>query len=122
MSTLVAAPENLALTRSIQGFIAKHISVKPEVITAHIHLGDDLGLDLFDVVQLTVLLEERFTDGVSLDPSQPMEFVGDLVHYIEACNLAKELQLLGDGVIRQNGEVESESTIPARSLAPNQSA
>jgi acyl carrier protein len=66
-------------------FIAEHLDVDAASISADSHLWDDLGLDLLDVVELTILLEDEFAPGQVTDAGGEMELVGDLIHHIETC-------------------------------------
>jgi acyl carrier protein len=84
----ISALKEASLTSKIRAFIAEHLSVDVESITADSHFSDDLGLDLLDVVELTILLEDQFTKGCATDEAVQMEFVGDLICHIEGSNLA----------------------------------
>jgi acyl carrier protein len=67
-------------------FIAEHLHVDAASISIDSHLWDDLGLDLLDVVELTILLEDEFAPGqITEIGSGDMELVGDLIHHIETC-------------------------------------
>jgi acyl carrier protein len=66
-------------------FIAERLHVDAASISADSHLWDDLGLDLLDVVELTILLEDEFAPGQTADAGGEMELVGDLIHHIETC-------------------------------------
>jgi acyl carrier protein len=72
-----------SLANKIRTFIAGHLGVDVNSITVDSHFGEDLGLDLLDIVELTILLEEEFTNGEITDVAEEMEFVGDLIHHIE---------------------------------------
>jgi acyl carrier protein len=52
---------------------------------AHSHLTDDFGLDLVEITELLTALEERFgVDAETADEPNQIEFVGDLIRYIES--------------------------------------
>jgi acyl carrier protein len=68
----------------IRTFIAEHLATDTDSISVDSHFRDDLGLDLLDVVELTILVEEEFTDGEIAEAPAEIEFVGDLVQHIEA--------------------------------------
>ena len=47
-------------------------------------MSDDLGLDLIDVTELMIALEKQFgVEGEIADEPNQMEFVSDLIRYIE---------------------------------------
>jgi acyl carrier protein len=72
------------LASQIQAFIAQHVKVDIASMDAHSHLTDDFGLDLFDITELLTALERRFgVDAETADEPNQIEFVGDLIHYIE---------------------------------------
>jgi acyl carrier protein len=72
------------LANEIQAFIAQHLKVDIVSMDAHSHLTDDLGLDLFEITELLTALEERFgVDAETADEPNLIEFVGDLIRYIE---------------------------------------
>ena len=50
------------------------------------HFRDDLGLDLLDVVELTMLIEKEFVKREITDANDEIEFVGDLIQHIEFCH------------------------------------
>jgi|SRR5271157_2579950 len=72
------------LANRIRIFIAEHLATDADSISVDSHFRDDLGLDLLDVVELTILVEEEFTDGDIAEAAAEIEFVGDLVQHIEA--------------------------------------
>ena len=87
----ISALQEASLTSRIRAFIAEHLSVDVESITTDSHLSDDFGLDLLDIVELTILLEDQFTNGDGTDEADEavqIEFVGDLICHIEGGNLA----------------------------------
>ena len=79
-----------SLTDKIRDFIAEHLSLDFKDINIDAHLNDDLGLDLLDVVELTILLEERFACGNIVNETDQIQFVRDLISHIEDSNLETE--------------------------------
>ena len=73
------------LASEIQAFIAQRLKVDIAAMDAHSHLTDDFGLDLFEITELLTALEERFgVDPETADEPNRIEFVGDLIRYIES--------------------------------------
>jgi acyl carrier protein len=75
----------LFLSSEIHAFIAQHLKVDVASMDAHSHLTEDFGLDLFEITALLTVLEERFgVDAETADEPNQIEFVGDLIGYIES--------------------------------------
>jgi acyl carrier protein len=85
MTTLVQAfalEESLA--SQICTFITRYLKFDVGSIGDGSHLSDDLGLDLIDVTDLTIALEKQFeVEAEIADEPHQMEFVSDLIRYIE---------------------------------------
>ena len=81
------------LASEIHAFIAQRLKIDIASMDAHSHLTDDFGLDLVEITELLTALEERFgVDAETADEPNQMEFVGDLIHYIESAVLMGETQ------------------------------
>ena len=90
------SPAELFLARQIHTFIAKHLRVDVASMDAHSHLTEDLGLDLFEITALLTVLEERFgLDAETADEPNQIEFVGDLIRYIESSIKEEKLEHTG---------------------------
>jgi acyl carrier protein len=73
------------LASEIRAFVAQHLKVDIGSMDAHSHFANDFGLDLFDITELLTALEERFgVDAETADEPSQIEFVGDLIRYIES--------------------------------------
>ena len=73
-----------ALASQIRAFITRYLKFDVGSIGDGSHLSDDLGLDLIDVTELMIVLEREFgVEGEIADEPAHMEFVGDLIRYIE---------------------------------------
>jgi acyl carrier protein len=83
LSRRTSSSEGGILAVKIRTFIAEHLRVEVDSIGVDSHFRDDLGLDLLDVVELTILVEEEFVNREFEDANEEMEFVGDLIHHIE---------------------------------------
>ena len=69
---------------------------RPEKVDAHSHLTEDFGLDLFEITALLTVLEERFgVDDETADEPNRIEFVGDLIRYIESRTKEEKLEQTG---------------------------
>ena len=68
----------------IRTFITRYLKFDVGSIGGGSHLSDDLGLDLIDVTELMIALEKQFgVEGEIADEPNQMEFVSDLIRYIE---------------------------------------
>jgi acyl carrier protein len=73
LSRRTSSPEGGILASKIRTFIAEHLRVDVDCIGVDSHFRDDLGLDLLDVVELTILLEEEFvSNNAHLDARTPV--------------------------------------------------
>jgi acyl carrier protein len=84
-----SAIEKGNVTDKICAFIAEHLGFDVECVTVDSHFTDDLGMDLLDIVELTILIEDQFTDVQITDLDNEIEFVCDLVGHIEILNDAR---------------------------------
>jgi acyl carrier protein len=75
----ISAGEEVFLATKVCLFIADQLGVDVKGITASSHFSDDLGLDLLDVIELTILLEDHLANVRIKDDVGQMEFVGDLI-------------------------------------------
>jgi acyl carrier protein len=78
------SPAEGSLAIQIRTFIAQYLKVDTDSIEAHSSLTDDFGLDLFDITELTIVLEQQFcAQGEIMDDPSQIEFVDDLICHIE---------------------------------------
>ena len=78
-----SSPARDILATKIRIFIAERLGVDVDSVIVDSHFRDDLGLDLLDVVELTMLIEEEFVKREIADSNDEIEFVGDLIQHIE---------------------------------------
>ena len=78
-----SSPARDILATRIRIFIAERLGVDVDSVIVDSHFRDDLGLDLLDVVELTMLIEEEFVKREITDSNDEIEFVGDLIQHIE---------------------------------------
>jgi acyl carrier protein len=83
LSRRTSSSEGGILAIKIRTFIAEHLRVDVDSIGVDSHFRDDLGLDLLDVVELTILLEEELVNREITDANEELEFVDDLIRHIE---------------------------------------
>ena len=76
--------KEMALANNICAYIAEHVGVDAKDVGLATHFNDDLGLDWLDVVELVILSEEQFADGMIADENNEIETVGDLILHIKA--------------------------------------
>jgi len=85
-----AAPQLRLDSEKVRGFIADYLGVESREVTDEAHLGDDLGLDWLDQLELLVVIEDEFVgvDFFSNTTAAQIEVVGDLIRHIEDHNTA----------------------------------
>ncbi len=66
-------------------FYVEQLGVKPEFVTADTPLmGNDLGADSLDIVELVMELEEEFDITIPDDAAERIRTIGDAIRWIEA--------------------------------------
>ena len=71
------------LAAKIRARIAEHVGFDVEYIDDNSNLSEDFGLDLFDILELLILLEDTFLDGRLTNEPDEIGVVGDLIRHIE---------------------------------------
>ena len=71
----------------VRKLIALQLKVSEDKITMESKIKDDLGADSVDILQLLMTLEEEH--GIEIPDEKLVRFntVGDIVEYLESCNL-----------------------------------
>ncbi len=71
----------------VRFLIAEYLGVDVKRVTDEAHLGDDLGIDWLDRLELMILIEDSFA-GVetSDDDADRVELVGGLIRHIKIRN------------------------------------
>jgi len=77
-------------SEKLRRFIADYLGVDPKEVTDEAHLGDDLGVDWLDQLELLVVIEDEFVgvDFFANTTAAQIEVVGDLIRHIEDHNAA----------------------------------
>jgi acyl carrier protein len=73
--------------------IAEQLRVPLDSVTAESHLIDDLNADSLDVVDLTIAIEEEFSDDdheleISEDDAAELQTVQDVINFLAARGIA----------------------------------
>ncbi len=68
----------------IKEILADQLDVKPENITLNTDIGNDLGADSLDVVELLMSIEDEFEVEIPDEEIENLKTVGDVVDYIQA--------------------------------------
>jgi acyl carrier protein len=72
----------------LRKLIADYLGVDASRVTDEAHLSDDLGIEWLDQIEL--LLEDEFA-GIQFSDPPAIEFVGDLLRYIEMTSTRSNL-------------------------------
>ena len=67
----------------IRAILAEQLDVAEDEITMESNIGEDLGADSLDVVDLVMTIEDEFEIEVPDDQIENIKTVGDVVNYIE---------------------------------------
>jgi acyl carrier protein len=86
MTNLMPVPQAAAtkanVLSKVRTLVAEHLGVAIEAINLNSHFADDLGLDPLDVLELAILVEERFPNLEVMDGGELL-FFGDLIEQIQ---------------------------------------
>jgi acyl carrier protein len=86
MTNLITVPPRVAtkanLLTKVRALVAEHLGIDVEDINLNSHFADDLGLDPLDVVELVILVEERFSN-LEVIEGRELLFFGDLIEQIQ---------------------------------------
>lgn len=71
----------------VRKLIALQLKIPEDKITMESRIKDDLGADSVDILQLLMTLEDEH--GIEIPDEKLVRFstVGDIVEYLESCNL-----------------------------------
>jgi len=68
----------------VKEVIVDTLNISQEKVTLDAKLGDDLGADSLDAVELNIALEEAFSITISDEDLLTFKEVKDIVNYIES--------------------------------------
>ena len=66
----------------LRKLIAGYLGVDVSRVTDDAHLSDDLGIEWLDQIELLLIIEDEFA-GIQFSDPPAIEFIGDLLRYIE---------------------------------------
>ncbi|HAK95598.1 MAG TPA: acyl carrier protein [Planctomycetes bacterium] len=66
----------------VREIIVEKFQVAPEKVTVDAKLDADLGADSLDLVDLMMILEDKFSLEISDDQAEKIKTVGDVIAYI----------------------------------------
>lgn len=76
------AQENDTVQEQVMAIIVEQLGVDALKVTPEASLGDDLGADSLDMVEVIMALEEEFDIEIPDEDAEGIEAVGDVVAYI----------------------------------------
>lgn len=74
----------MSIFETIKNVIVEVLDIAPEEITLESSFTDDLGADSLDVVEMLMLLEEKYELEIPEEVAENMKTVKDVVEYLEA--------------------------------------
>ena len=63
--------------------LVENFNIKKESITSDKNIRTDLGLDSFDITEMSFIIKEKFDVQIAQDDSLGIKTVGDIVSYIK---------------------------------------
>jgi acyl carrier protein len=104
------------LVTKVRTLVAEHLGVDVEDINLNSHFADDLGLDPLDVLELVILVEERFPNLEVMEGGE-LSFFDDLIEQIQFLNnqTARMISWNSENRIPQQSKL---SATPPRHAAP----
>jgi acyl carrier protein len=72
----------------VRDIIVEKFQVSPEKVRADAKLDADLGADSLDLVDLMMMLEDKFSLSISDEEAEKIKTVNDVVEYIVSKNAA----------------------------------
>jgi acyl carrier protein len=67
----------------IRQLLIEEFEVDPNALQPEAQLGDDLGIDSLDAVDLVVMVEKRFDCRIDEERASQMQTLGDIYAYVE---------------------------------------
>ena len=67
----------------INQLLIEEFEVDPNALKPEAQLGEDLGIDSLDAVDMIVMIEKRFDCRIEEERASQMETLGDIYEYIE---------------------------------------
>lgn len=74
------------LAKKVIELVADQLGADLECVTDEARFINDLGADSLDVVELVMMLEERFDLVISDEDAERMQTVGEAIAYVERCS------------------------------------
>lgn len=74
----------------LRKLIADYLGVDASRVTDEANLGDDLGIEWLDQIELLLIIEDEFA-GIQFSDPPATELVGDLLRYIEMTSTQSNL-------------------------------
>jgi acyl carrier protein len=73
-----------ATFETVQKILVEQLSLDAADVTLEASIGDDLGADSLDAVELIMSLEEEFDVTIETDQAENLKTVGDLVTLVDS--------------------------------------
>ncbi len=73
------------IAEQVKEIIVEQLSVNAEEVVSEASFVDDLGADSLDLVELIMVMEEKFGQEIPDDDAAKLQTVQDAITYIEKC-------------------------------------
>ncbi len=67
----------------VKNIVCEQLAVEADKVTETASFIDDLGADSLDIVELVMVMEERFEVDIPDSDAEKMQTVGDAINYIK---------------------------------------
>ncbi len=68
----------------VREILSNQLDINPEEITENTNIGDDLGADSLDIVEMMMAIEETFGIEIADEDAKEFKTIADVVAYIDA--------------------------------------
>ena len=74
-----------SIEEQVKNIVAEQLGVKEDEVTNAASFVDDLGADSLDLVELIMVMEEKFGQEIPDDDAAKLQSVQDAITYIKEC-------------------------------------
>ncbi len=75
----------MSVEQRVKDIIVEQLSVSEEEVVPEASFVDDLGADSLDLVELIMVMEEKFEQEIPDEDAEKIQTVGDAINYIKEC-------------------------------------
>ena len=80
-----------SIEQMVKEIIVEQLSVSEEEVVPEASFVDDLGADSLDLVELIMVMEEKFEQEIPDEDAEKLQTVQDAINYIKEHKLARRI-------------------------------